>query len=88
MVEELTPVEQSGRSMAAWTLIVIILVLYVGGLALYRRFLPDMPTVHRDIQEHFKYDSIGSEAAGAVSVFDDQRTAPDAKVRAVESSNW
>jgi len=28
------------------------------------------------------------DAAGAVSVFEDQRTAPEAKVRAVASWNW
>src|SRR3989442_12816602 len=32
--------------------------------------------------------AIGSEAAGAVSVFDDQRTAAEAEGRAVQSSNW
>ena len=39
---------------------------YVAGLALFRRFNPDAPTVHSDIHAHFKYDSIGSEPANGI----------------------
>jgi len=66
MAEPLTPVEQYGRSMAAWTLAVIVFTVYVAGLALFRRFNPDAPTVHSEIRAHFKYDSIGSEPANGI----------------------
>jgi hypothetical protein len=66
MQEPLTPIEQYGRSMAAGTLAVIVVVLYVAGLALFRRYNPDAPVVHSDIQAHFKYDSIGAEPNNGV----------------------
>jgi len=66
MGEPLTPVEEYGRRMSAWTIAVIVVLSYVGGLALFRRFNPDAPTVYRDIREHFKYGSIGSEPANGI----------------------
>ena len=66
MGEPLTPVEEYGRRMSAWTIAVIVVLAYAGGLALFRRFNPDAPTVHRDIREHFKYGSIGSEPANGI----------------------
>ena len=66
MQEPLTPVEQYGRRMTAWAIAVIVLAAYVGGLALFRRFNPDAPTIYADIREHFKYGSIGSEPANGI----------------------
>ena len=56
-----------GRSMAAWAIAVIVLAAYVGGLALFRRFNPDAPTVHcGHSRRTFKYGSIGSEPANGI----------------------
>ena len=66
MAEPLTPVEQAERSMAAWTVAILFMVVYVIGLFLYRRFNPDFPVAYTDIEEHFKYGSIGSEAANGI----------------------
>ena len=46
--------------------IVLLLVVAVVGLRIYDFFLTDEPKLHADVIEHFKYGSIGSEAAGGV----------------------
>lgn len=46
--------------------IVLLLVVAVIGLRIYDFFLTDDPKLHADVIEHFKYGSIGSEAAGGV----------------------
>jgi hypothetical protein len=61
MPEDLTPVEQGGRSMAAWTVAILALLAYVLVLFFFRRFNPDFPVIYTDIREHFKYGSIGGE---------------------------
>ncbi len=64
--EELTPVEQAERSMAMRALSVTVVILYVIVLFAFRRFNPNFPVIYSDIQEHFKYGSIGSEAANGI----------------------
>jgi hypothetical protein len=67
MAEPLTPIEQSWRSMAARTVTVIVIVVYILGLFLYRRFNPNfLPTIYTPIEDHFKYGSIGSEPANGI----------------------
>ena len=66
MAEPLTVVEQAQRSMAARLVSVLVVLVYVAGLAAFRHFNPDFPTVYTDIQEHFKYGSIGSEPANGI----------------------
>jgi hypothetical protein len=68
MAEPLTPIEQTTRSMAARVVVVLVMVVYILGLFLFRRFNPNFPVVYTPIEDHFKYGSIGSEAAtGAVA---------------------
>jgi hypothetical protein len=66
MAEPLTPIEQTERSMAARVVTVVIMVIYILGLFLYRRFNPNFPVVYTPIEDHFKYGSIGSEAANGI----------------------
>ena len=66
MAEPLTPIERSTRSMAARVVTVVVMVIYVLGLFLYRRFNPNFPVVYTPIEDHFKYGSIGSEAANGI----------------------
>ncbi len=66
MAEPLTPIEQTTRSMAARVFAVVVMVIYVLGLFLYRRFNPDFPIVYTPIEDHFKYGSIGSESANGI----------------------
>ena len=61
MAEPLTPIEQSTRSMAARVVTVVVMLVYITGLFLYRRYNPNFPTVYTPIEDHFKYGSIGSE---------------------------
>ena len=63
MAEPLTPIEQSERSMAARVVVVVIMIVYVLGLFLFRRFNNNFPVVYTPIEDHFKYGSIGSEAS-------------------------
>jgi hypothetical protein len=66
MAEPLTPIEQSTRSIAARVVTVVIMAIYILGLFLYRRFNPNFPVVYTPIEDHFKYGSIGSEAANGI----------------------
>jgi hypothetical protein len=64
--EALTPVEQVQRNMAVTTVSIIVIIVYCIGLFLFRRFNPDFPEIQTDIQEHFKYGSIRSEASNGI----------------------
>ena len=66
MAEPLTPIEQSERRIAARGVIAVVMLVYLIGLFLYRRFNPDFPVVYTEIQDHFKYGSIGAEAANGM----------------------
>jgi hypothetical protein len=59
--EALSPVEQKERQIARWVVMGIGFVLSLIGCYLVRVFLLSEPVVYNDIQEHFKYGSIGSE---------------------------
>lgn len=61
MPEPLTPIEQAERSMAARVVTVLVMVIYILGLFLFRRFNNNFPLVYTPDEEHFKYGSIGSE---------------------------
>src|SRR3712207_1381337 len=45
---------------------VVVALLLAGGLFVYAYLQRDVPEVHADIQEHFKYGSIGSDSEGGV----------------------
>jgi len=47
-------------------LLLVLLVLLVCGIALLWRFVEDEPVVYQQIEEHFKYGSIGSEPGGSI----------------------
>jgi hypothetical protein len=59
--EALSPVEQKERQIARWVVMGIGFVLSLVGCYLVRVFALSEPVVYNDIQEHFKYGSIGSE---------------------------
>ena len=59
--EMLTPVEEVSRRHNRRWLIIIAVILLVIGICLYWKFNPNRPVAYADIQEHFKYGSIGSE---------------------------
>src|SRR5215469_7560034 len=59
--EMLSPVEQVERQNARWVVMAIGFVLSLVGCYLVRVFLLSEPVVYNDIQQHFKYGSIGSE---------------------------
>lgn len=59
--EALSPVEQKERQIARWVVMGIGFVLSLIGCYLVHVFLLSEPVVYNDIQEHFKYGSIGSE---------------------------
>jgi hypothetical protein len=62
----LTPVEKEVRRRSRRRL--LILALGIAALAIYFlwRLNPNRPVDHSDIEEHFKYGSIGSELANGV----------------------
>jgi mono/diheme cytochrome c family protein len=63
---ELTPVERAERRRSGLILFVIFLVLVVIAIYLYWALNPNRPTDYADINEHFKYGSIGSEPANGI----------------------
>jgi hypothetical protein len=66
MAEPLTPIEQEQRRMTWMLVSILVILVYALGLFLFRRFNPDFPVVYSNIQEHFKYGSIGSEPANGI----------------------
>ncbi|WP_224245597.1 c-type cytochrome [Hyalangium gracile] len=62
VLEDLTPVQRADRRWRKRALLALGLML-LGLLAwsLYRGFNPNAPVTYEDIEEHFKYGSIGSE---------------------------
>jgi len=64
--EPLTPVEQAERSRSIKLTVVVLVLLLLAGIYLYWAFNPDRPTDYADIQEHFKYGSIGSEPQNGI----------------------
>ncbi len=65
-IEPLTPVEKAERRKVTVALIVVAIVILVAGALLYWAFNPNRPVDYADIQEHFKYGSIGSEPANGI----------------------
>jgi hypothetical protein len=66
MPEPLTAVERAARARGARLLSIAALVLLAGGFWGLRAFNPDFPRVYGDIEDHFKYGSIGSEAHNGI----------------------
>jgi hypothetical protein len=64
--EPQTPVEKTERKRSAIILIIVIIMLLIVGVVLYSAFNPDRPVDYADIQEHFKYGSIGSEPINGI----------------------
>src|SRR5215472_16084435 len=64
--EPLTPVEQAEGRRARIVLLIVVLVLIAIAAYLYWAFNPNSPVDYADIQEHFKYGSIGSEPANGL----------------------
>jgi mono/diheme cytochrome c family protein len=64
--EPLTSVEIQERRRARIVLIIIIVALIAIAAYLYWAFNPNRPVDYADIQEHFKYGSIGSEPANGI----------------------
>ncbi|HEY0006996.1 MAG TPA: cytochrome c [Pyrinomonadaceae bacterium] len=64
--ERLTPVEQVERKRVRVLLLFILALLLLIGIYLYWSFNPNRPVDYADIQEHFKYGSIGSEPANGI----------------------
>lgn len=61
-----TPVEVAERKRAKIILLIIVLILIGIAGYLYWAFNPNRPVAYADIQEHFKYGSIGSEPANGI----------------------
>src|SRR5690348_5555689 len=61
-----TPVEVAERRRVRIVLLIIILVLLAAAAYFYWTFNPNRPVDYADIQEHFKYGSIGSEPANGI----------------------
>ena len=64
--EPLTSVEIQERRRARIVVIIIIVILVAIAAYLYWAFNPNRPVDYADIQEHFKYGSIGSEPANGI----------------------
>lgn len=62
----LTPVEKAERHRLNIFLLVIIVILLLVAGYLYWTFNPNRPVDYADIQEHFKYGSIGSEPMNGI----------------------
>jgi hypothetical protein len=60
-LERLTPLEeaQARRRRRRW--LVAFLILFLIGLYIYWRIVPEKPEEHADILEHYKYGSIGAD---------------------------
>ena len=61
-----TPVEVAERRRVRVVLLAILLILIAAVAYLYWTFNPNRPVDYADIQEHFKYGSIGSEPANGI----------------------
>src|SRR5436190_6126990 len=61
-----TPVETRERKRIKIILLIILVILIAVAAYLYWAFNPNRPTDYADIQEHFKYGSIGSEPANVI----------------------
>lgn len=63
-----TPVDislaRTRRRILWWLLLIVLVVL---ALSLFQRFTADRPVDYADVQEHFKYGSIGSEPGGSIT---------------------
>src|SRR5262245_12711497 len=51
------------RNTICWILLILIVILAVW---FYITFMSDRPQTYADVQEHFKYGSIGSEPGGSL----------------------
>lgn len=59
----LTPVEIETRRRTRRHILILLFLVVAAGAFFYWRFNPDSPVTYNTIEEHFKYGSIGSEAA-------------------------
>ena len=73
MAEPLTPIEQTTRSMAARVVVVLVMVVYILGLFLFRRFNPNFPVVYTPIEDGWIM-ATAPELPGAVTQGDDWAT--------------
>jgi hypothetical protein len=64
--DPLTPVEEAERSRAGRILLILIIVLALIVTYLFWKFIPNAPVDYADINDHFKYGSIGSEPANGI----------------------
>jgi mono/diheme cytochrome c family protein len=64
--EPSTPVENAERKRVKIVLFILLVVLIALAAYLYWAFNPNRPVDYADIQEHFKYGSIGSEPANGI----------------------
>lgn len=64
--DALTPVEQAERKRVNVFLIIVLILLVAAAVYLYWAFNPNRAVGYADIQEHFKYGSIGSEPANGI----------------------
>lgn len=64
--DPLTPVEEAERSRAGRVLLVLLIVLALIVTYLFWKFIPNAPVDYADINDHFKYGSIGSEPANGI----------------------
>jgi len=70
VLEDLTPVqkaEQRWRRKLFLALGIVLLLLL--GWSLYRTFSPDAPVTYSDVEEHFKYGSLGSETVNGIPYY-------------------
>lgn len=69
LVDE-TPVQRAERRWRRKALLLLALLLLVPlGFSLYRAFDPDAPVTYSDIEEEFKYGSLGSEPANGIPYY-------------------
>jgi mono/diheme cytochrome c family protein len=64
--EPQTPVELAERKRIRIVLIVVLILIVALAAWLYWAFNPNRPVDYADVQEHFKYGSIGSEPANGI----------------------
>jgi hypothetical protein len=70
VLKDETPVQRAERRWHKKALLLLALLLLVLlGLSLYRTFNPDAPVTYGDIEEHFKYGSLGSEPANGIPYY-------------------
>ena len=61
-----TPTEVVGRRRRMWRRLLTLMLLLVLGGIVYWRFIPEITRDYPDIEEHFKYGSIGTEMSSGV----------------------